>query len=111
MFLVARLHKTQPGNDADLTVAMDDDVHRAGVTKGRSSMSTFDDPFDGDRKLGSGCVCGRHGSAAEHEQADVLTRIEWIGGVGARSEAEAVRLVVVSRAIAVQRPGGWTSNR
>src|SRR6516165_84110 len=76
MFLVARLHKTQPGNDADLTVAMDDDVHRAGVTKGRSSMSTFDDPFDGDRKLGSGCVCGRHGSAAEHEQAELALRCE-----------------------------------
>jgi nitrate/nitrite transport system substrate-binding protein len=31
-------------------------------------MSTFDDPFDSNSKL-LGCVCGRHRSAAEHEQA------------------------------------------
>ena len=34
-------------------------------------MSTFDDPFDSDRELKrSGCVCGQHRSAAEHEHAD-----------------------------------------
>jgi nitrate/nitrite transport system substrate-binding protein len=33
-------------------------------------MSTFDDPFNADRRLSrSGCVCGRHGSANEHDQA------------------------------------------
>jgi nitrate/nitrite transport system substrate-binding protein len=33
-------------------------------------MSTFDDPFNADRKLPrSGCVCGRHRSADEHERA------------------------------------------
>jgi nitrate/nitrite transport system substrate-binding protein len=36
-------------------------------------MSTFDDPFDPDRALSrSACVCGRHRSAAEHEQALAL---------------------------------------
>jgi nitrate/nitrite transport system substrate-binding protein len=40
-------------------------------------MSTFDDPFDADRKLSrSGCDCGRHGSAAEHEQAALALRCE-----------------------------------
>ena len=40
-------------------------------------MSTFDDPFDADRKLSrSGCVCGQHGSAAEHEQAALTLRCE-----------------------------------
>ena len=40
-------------------------------------MSTFDDPFDADRKLSrSGCVCGRHGSTAEHEQAALTLRCE-----------------------------------
>ncbi|MBV8699952.1 MAG: ABC transporter substrate-binding protein [Bradyrhizobium sp.] len=36
-------------------------------------MSTFDDPFDPDRALSrSGCVCGQHRSAAEHQQALAL---------------------------------------
>ncbi|HSS70340.1 MAG TPA: nitrate ABC transporter substrate-binding protein, partial [Casimicrobiaceae bacterium] len=33
-------------------------------------MSTFDDPFDVERRLNrTGCVCGHHRSQAEHEQA------------------------------------------
>src|SRR5690349_4389990 len=32
-------------------------------------MSTFNDPFDADRTLQSGCVCGQHASAGEHEAA------------------------------------------
>src|SRR5580704_8729413 len=41
------------------------------------NMSTFDDPFDAGRKLSSsGCACGRHGSAAEHEQAALPLRCE-----------------------------------
>src|SRR3984893_18203718 len=33
-------------------------------------MSTFDDPFNADRKLSrSGCVCGQHRSADEHDPA------------------------------------------
>src|ERR1700730_19395781 len=40
-------------------------------------MSTFDDPFDADPKLSrSGCVCGRHGSAAEHDSAALALRCE-----------------------------------
>ena len=40
-------------------------------------MSTFDDPFDADRKLSrSGCVCGQHGSSAEHEHAALTLRCE-----------------------------------
>ena len=40
-------------------------------------MSTFDDPFDADRKLSRGaCACGRHGSAAEHEAAAQMLRCE-----------------------------------
>src|SRR5712672_607318 len=40
-------------------------------------MSTFDDPFDADRGLSrAGCACGRHRSAAEHEQAALALRCE-----------------------------------
>src|SRR3981189_2911733 len=40
-------------------------------------MSTFDDPFDAGRKLSrSGCGCGQHGSAAEHDQAALTLRCE-----------------------------------
>src|SRR5258708_3757973 len=40
---------------------------RSGVAK-RRSMSTFDDPFDSERKLArAGCACGQHRTAAEHE--------------------------------------------
>src|SRR5467141_1263895 len=35
-----------------------------------SGMSTFDDPFNADRRLSrTGCVCGQHRSADEHDQA------------------------------------------
>ncbi|HYS86009.1 MAG TPA: CmpA/NrtA family ABC transporter substrate-binding protein, partial [Bradyrhizobium sp.] len=40
-------------------------------------MSTFDDPFDADRKLSrTGCVCGQHRSADEHDQAALTLRCE-----------------------------------
>src|ERR1700738_2046596 len=40
-------------------------------------MSTFDDPLDADRKLSrSGCICGRHGSAAEPPHAAATLRCE-----------------------------------
>src|SRR6266702_6975014 len=35
-------------------------------------MSTFDDPFDSERPLQSGCVCGRHASQLEHDHAAAL---------------------------------------
>ena len=40
-------------------------------------MSTFDDAFDADRALSrSGCVCGQHRSAGEHDQAALALRCE-----------------------------------
>jgi nitrate/nitrite transport system substrate-binding protein len=42
-------------------------------------MSTFDDPFDSERGLQrSGCVCGQHRSAAEHEHATLALRCEQV---------------------------------
>src|SRR3981189_626453 len=35
-------------------------------------MSTFDNPFDPERGLSSGCSCGQHVSEAEHEAAAQL---------------------------------------
>ena len=32
-------------------------------------MSTFDNPFDSERRLRPGCSCGRHASAVEHDHA------------------------------------------
>src|SRR6516164_1348058 len=37
-------------------------------------MSTFDDPFDAERELKAGCICGWHRSAAEHAHADRALR-------------------------------------
>ena len=52
-------------------------------------MSTFDDPFDADRELSrSGCVCGQHRSAAEHEYAALTLRCE---PVESKSTSEAMR--------------------
>ena len=36
-------------------------------------MSMFEDPFDAERKLSSGCSCGRHVSEAEHAREVALT--------------------------------------
>ena len=37
-------------------------------------MSTFDNPFDPDRRLhASGCSCGRHINETEHETAASLS--------------------------------------
>ena len=55
-------------------------------------MSTFDDAFDADRKLSrTGCVCGQHGSAAEHDRATPALRCE-----PAPSEEERYQGVVAS---------------
>ena len=35
-------------------------------------MSTFDNPFDSDRRLHAGCSCGQHASEAEHHAAAQL---------------------------------------
>src|SRR5215831_15865747 len=43
-------------------------VRSAGARMERTAMSTFDNPFDPERRLNRpGCVCGRHRSQAEHE--------------------------------------------
>src|SRR6201993_1836834 len=40
----------------------------AGTTPERAAMSTFDNPFDPERRLNrTGCSCGRHRSQAEHD--------------------------------------------
>src|SRR5262249_6867352 len=43
-------------------------VPPAGTTLERAAMSTFDNPFDPERRLNrTGCSCGRHRSQAEHD--------------------------------------------
>src|SRR4029453_2244478 len=43
-------------------------VRSAGAKMERAAMSTFDNPFDAERRLNrAGCTCGRHRSQAEHE--------------------------------------------
>src|SRR3984893_1022603 len=43
-------------------------VRVAGTTPERAAMSTFDHPFDPERRLDrTGCSCGRHRSQAEHD--------------------------------------------
>ncbi len=50
-------------------------------------MATFDDPFDAERELTRGaCVCGRHRSAAEHEQATLALRCEPVASEDRRYE-------------------------
>src|ERR1700684_4725109 len=44
-------------------------------------MPTFDDPFDSDRPLSlTGCVCGQHRSAAEHDHAALALRCDPVAG-------------------------------
>src|SRR5882724_6802913 len=63
-------------------------------------MSTFDDPFDADRGLSrAGCACGRHRSAAEHEQAALALRCEPV-----RSSEERYEGVVASAVMRAMFP-------
>src|SRR3984893_9596264 len=63
-------------------------------------MSTFDDPFDADRKLSrSGCVCGQHRSADEHDRAALALRCE-----PAPSEEERYEGVVASAVMRAMFP-------
>src|SRR5882757_4924142 len=58
-------------------------------------MSTFDDPFDADRELTrSGCACGQHRSAAEHDHAERTLRCEPVAP--AQSEDQRYEGVVAS---------------
>ena len=77
-------------------------------------MSTFDDAFDADRKLSrSGCVCGQHGSAAEHDQAALTLRCEPAptratalrGGGGFRRDARDVSEGCRARALFLKSVG------
>src|SRR3982074_857479 len=63
-------------------------------------MSTFDDPFDADRKLSrSGCVCGQHRSPGEHDQAALTLRCEPVP-----TEEERYQGVVASAVIRAMFP-------
>jgi nitrate/nitrite transport system substrate-binding protein len=60
-------------------------------------MSTFDDPFDADRGLRPGCICGQHRSAAEHAQATPRLHCEAV--VSEEKRYEGVVASAVMRAI------------
>jgi nitrate/nitrite transport system substrate-binding protein len=57
-------------------------------------MSTFDNPFDPARRLKSGCSCGEHASAAEHDAAAPALQ-----AVVPQSEAQRYEGVVASAAM------------
>ena len=74
-------------------------------------MSTFDDPFDADRALGrSGCVCGQHRSAAEHEHATSLVDLMF-RRVGAGWTSSMGRDVAERAAASVADILGWDEAR
>jgi nitrate/nitrite transport system substrate-binding protein len=61
-------------------------------------MSTFDDPFDPDRALSrSGCICGQHRSASEHERARLGLHCE--EATSAHKRYEGVVASAVMRAV------------
>ena len=63
-------------------------------------MSTSDDPFDADRVLErSGCACGWHRSAAEHEQAARTLRCESVADLGEQKRYEGIVASAVMRAV------------
>ena len=63
-------------------------------------MSTFDNPFDSEARLSSGCACGRHLSQAEHEhdQAE-QARLQCVAGESTEQRYEGVVASAVMRAI------------
>ena len=62
-------------------------------------MSTFDDPFDAERELKNGCVCGQHRSAAEHDYAERTLRCEPVAGPSEEKRYEGVVASAVMRAV------------
>ena len=44
-------------------------THAAEQDNGETAVSIFKNPFDPSEKLHTGCGCGRHASAAEHDAA------------------------------------------
>ncbi len=63
-------------------------------------MSTFDNPFDSEARLSSGCAYGRHLSQAEHEhdQAE-QARLQCVAGESTEQRYEGVVASAVMRAI------------
>jgi nitrate/nitrite transport system substrate-binding protein len=78
-------------------------------------MSTFDDPFDADRALSrSGCICGRHLSAAEHEQDALRLRCESVESREKRYEgvvASAVMRAMFPKDVANSFRSNWRPRR
>src|SRR5258708_31847652 len=67
-------------------------------------MSTFDDPFDADRGLSrSGCACGQHRAAAEHEHATLALRCEPVQSQG-QSQEKRYEGVVASAVVRAMFP-------
>ena len=63
-------------------------------------MSSFDDPFDADRALSrSGCVCGQHRSAGEHDQAVLTLRCDPVPMETEQQRYEGVVASAVMRAM------------
>jgi nitrate/nitrite transport system substrate-binding protein len=62
-------------------------------------MSTFDDPFDSGRELRSGCICGQHRSAAEHEHAERVLRCDPVQPGSEDRRYEGVVASAVMRAV------------
>jgi nitrate/nitrite transport system substrate-binding protein len=62
-------------------------------------MSTFDDPFDAERQLKAGCVCGQHRSAAEHDYAKRTLRCEEVPAQSEDKRYEGVVASAVMRAV------------
>jgi nitrate/nitrite transport system substrate-binding protein len=69
-------------------------------------MSTFDNPFDAGRRLArSGCACGRHRDAAEHDHAARLECAPVAESRSAEQHYESVVASAVMRAIFPQDAG------
>ncbi len=62
-------------------------------------MSTFDDPFDAERELKTGCICGQHRSAAEHDHAERTLRCEEVPLQSEDKRYEGVVSSAVMRAV------------
>ncbi|MDC7785710.1 CmpA/NrtA family ABC transporter substrate-binding protein [Rhodoplanes sp. TEM] len=66
-------------------------------------MSIFDDPFRSDRRLTSGCACGRHASQTEHDQA-VRAEALQMQQAAAAAEEERYKGVVASAVMRAMFP-------
>src|SRR6202035_2311205 len=62
-------------------------------------MSTFDDPFDAERELKAGCICGQHRSTAEHDYAERTLRCEEVPVQSEDKRYEGVVASAVMRAV------------